>query len=292
MPPPIEYVPGWKIGKPDMIFTMKEKDEFEVPAVGPRNGIEYQNFEVETGFTEDRWLQRAEAKAGSPSVVHHIIVFIIRPGMKFIPKQGNAPLLCGTAPGDMPMILPPGTAKRVPAGSKLMFQMHYTANGTATKDRSSVGIIFAKEPPKREVRTFPIANTMINIPPGDGNYQREASRTFSFDAAQVIGFMPHMHLRGKDVMAEVIYPDGKRQTLLSVPRYNFNWQSIYRLEKPLPIPRGSKIHFVAHFDNSAKNPNNPDPTKLVRWGDQTWEEMLIGWTDLAFDITPTAKLEK
>ena len=149
-----------------------------------------------------------------------------------------------------------------------------------------MGIIFAKEPPRREVRTFPVLNTSIRIPPGADNYERESTLVFRWDNAHVLGFMPHMHLRGKDVKCEAISPDGKTETVLWVPHYNFNWQSTYRLETPIHMPKGGKIHFVAHFDNSAKNPNNPDPTKEVRWGDQTWEEMMIGWTDIAFDIKP------
>jgi peroxiredoxin len=283
LPPPREFTPGWIIGNPDEVFTMKEA--YEVPAVAPKEGIPYQNFEVETNFTEDKWVRCAEAKAGAAEVVHHIVVFIVRPGLKFKPMEGNAPLLTGTAPGDMPLILRPGAAKRVSAGSKLIFQMHYTANGKAQKDRSSVGIIFAKEPPKHEVFSVPVANLAIRIPPGVDNYQRESAHTFRNDV-HIYGFMPHMHLRGKDILAEAIYADGRKETLLSVPRYNFNWQSVYRLEKPVPMPKGSRIHFIAHFDNSSKNPNNPDPTKEVRWGDQTWEEMLIGWTDVAFDQPP------
>jgi peroxiredoxin len=289
LPPPREFVPGWTIGKPDVIFTMKEP--YEVPAVAPKNGIEYQNFEVETNFLEDKWVERAEAKAGAAAVVHHIVVFIVAPGHKFVPKEGNAPLLCGTAPGDMPLILRPGTAKKIPAGSKLVFQMHYTANGTAQKDRSCVGLIFAREQPKRQVFSVAVANLGIRIPPGADNYERESSFTFR-NNAHILGFMPHMHLRGKDIRAEVISPDGKKETVLSVPRYNFGWQSAYRLEEPLPMPKGSRIHFIAHFDNSSKNPNNPDPTKEVRWGDQTWEEMLIGWTDVAFDLPPQGTATK
>jgi len=292
LPPPREFVPGWSIGKPDMVFTVKEKDEFEVPAVAPKNGIEYQYFEVETNFTEDRWIERAEAKEGAPSVVHHIIVFIVSPDRKFIPKQGNAPLLCGTAPGDMPLIMPPGYAKKIPKGAKLVFQLHYTASGKATKDRSSVGIIFAKEPPSREVRTYPVLQYNFHIPPGADNYEVESSMRFSWDNAHVLAFMPHMHLRGKDIRAEIVYPDEKKETVLWVPHYNFNWQSGYRLQEPILMPKGSRIHFVAHFDNSAKNPNNPDPTKEVHWGDQTWEEMMIGWTDVALDIKPTVSAGK
>jgi hypothetical protein len=260
-------------------------EAYEVPAVAPKGGIEYQYFEVDTHFTEDRWVERAEAKPDATSVVHHIIVFIVRPGLHFIPKQGNAPLLCGTAPGDMPLILSPGTAKKIPAGSKLIFQMHYTANGAAQKDRSSVGLIFAKEPPKQEVHSLAVANMRLEIPPGEANYERESSFLFPRDG-KILSFMPHMHLRGKDFRAEAIYPDGRKETVLWVPHYNFNWQSVYRLDKPLVMPRGSRIHFVAHFDNSSANPNNPDPKQRVHWGDQTWDEMMIGWTDATFAPAP------
>jgi hypothetical protein len=115
---------------------------------------------------------------------------------------------------------------------------------------------------------------------------------FNWDNAYILAFMPHMHLRGKDIRAEVIYPDNRKETVFSIPHYNFNWQSSYRLAEPISMPKGSKIHFVAHFDNSAKNPNNPDPTKTVRWGDQTWEEMMIGWTDVAVDIKPPLTASK
>jgi peroxiredoxin/mono/diheme cytochrome c family protein len=280
LPAAREWVPGWSIGKPDAIYTMKEP--FEVPAVGPKNGIEYQYFEVDTGLTEDKWVVRAEAKPGATSVVHHIVVFIIAPGHHFVPKQGNAPVLCGTAPGDMPLMLPPGVGKRVPAGSKLVFQMHYTTNGVAAMDISSVGVIFAKEPPEQAVATAAVMNPQFRIPPGADNYEVQSWFTLKEDA-RILSFMPHLHLRGKDFLYEAVYPDGRKETLLSVPHYNFNWQSVYRCSPPVPLPKGSKIHCVAHFDNSAKNQNNPDPTQTVRWGDQTWEEMMIGWTDLVYD---------
>jgi peroxiredoxin len=280
LPPPKEFHPGWTIGKPDVVFTMPE--EFEVPATAPKGGIPYQYMEVETGLTEDRWAVRAEARAGATAVVHHIVAFIVPPGHKFDTRRQNAPVLCGTAPGDMPMILPPGVGKKIPAGSKLVFQMHYTPNGTAQKDRSSVGIIFAKEPPEHEVRIVTPMNPGLRIPPGADNHQVEAWFTMPQDG-RILSFMPHMHLRGKDFRFEAVYPDGKTETLLSVPRYNFNWQSVYRCETPVPLPKGTRLHCIAHFDNSDKNPNNPDPTQMVRWGDQTWEEMMIGWTDLIFD---------
>jgi peroxiredoxin len=284
LPQPRKWESDWTIGKPDLILTMPE--EFSVPAEAPDGGIEYQFIHIPTNFKEDRWVVRAESKPGAPEVVHHIVMFILEPGRKFIPKAGNAPVLCGTAPGDMPLILPPGMAKKVPAGSELIFQMHYTPNGRAQKDRSSVGMIFAKEPPKWRVQTWPIHNPRFRIPPGDDNYKLEATVTFKEDG-HILCFMPHMHLRGKDFLYEAIYPDGKKEILLSVPRFNFGWQSVYRLAQPLAVPKGTQIHCLAHFDNSAKNPNNPDPTQPVYWGDQTWEEMMIGWMDFYYDKPTT-----
>jgi peroxiredoxin len=284
LPEPAKFADGWTIGEPDAVITMPR--EFEVPAEMPPGGVEYKYFRVPTNFTEDKWVVRAQAKPGVASVVHHIIIFIVPPGQRFAPDRPGA-VLCGTAPGDMPLRLEPGLAKKVPAGSQFVFQMHYTPNGTAAKDRSSVGLVFAKQPPERRVLTRPIDNRLFttrlqSIPPGAENHQIESEYTFSEDG-HVISFMPHMHLRGKDFRIEAIYPDGKTQTLLSIPRYYFGWQSVYRFAEPVKAPKGTKIHCVAHFDNSAKNPNNPDPTKRVYWGDQTWEEMMIGWMDYYFD---------
>jgi peroxiredoxin len=281
LPPPAKFAEGWVIGDPDVVFTMSEKDAYRVPADAPKAGIPYQYFEVDPNIKEERWVARAEARPGAPSVVHHIVVFILYPGMQFDPKQPNAPILCGEAPGDMPLILPEGMAMRIPARSKLIFQMHYTPNGLAATDRSKVGLIFAKEPPKHKVVALGIANMKFDIPPGADNCKVESEFRFPVDA-QLLSFMPHMHLRGKDFLYEATYPDGRRETLLSVPNYNFNWQSVYRVEKPLKMPKGTTLHCTAHFDNSSKNPNNPDPSKEVRWGDQTWEEMMIGWADVAF----------
>lgn len=283
LPAPREFTPGWSVGKPDVVFTMREA--FEVPVAAGKGGVPYQYFEVPTGFTEDRWVVRAEAKAGDPSVVHHIIVFIVPPGETFHPRKPGNRVLCGVAPGDTALRLLPGVAKLVPARSTLVFQMHYTPNGKATADRSSVGLIFAKAPPERSALTLAVLNPTFHIPPGDPNYEVEATFRFKEDG-HILGFMPHMHLRGKDFLYEAIQTDGKKEVLLSVPRYDFAWQGSYRLAKPYPMPKGSKLHCVAHFDNSAGNPNNPDPTKEVRWGDQTWEEMMIGWTEVIFDRKP------
>ncbi|MEX2111823.1 MAG: redoxin domain-containing protein [Pirellulales bacterium] len=189
--------------------------------------------------------------------------------------------LAGFAPGTRPVMFPKGMAKLIPAGSQLVFQLHYTPNGSPQKDRSAVGIKFA-DPDEVEYRvaTANAANAMFEIPPGDSNYKVESERTYGGDVI-MLSIFPHMHLRGKDFHYELIYPDGRQETILNMPRYDFNWQTSYVFEKPLQLPKGTKLHCTAHFDNSADNPANPDPTIPVRWGDQTWEEMMIGWFDIA-----------
>jgi hypothetical protein len=258
--------------------------EYTVPAkVGPE-GIKYQYFMVPTGFEEDRWVQAVEAKPGNRAVVHHIIVYVIKPGIKRERRHpdgiGNG-FLVASAPGDMPAVFPAGSAKRIPKGAFLVFQMHYTPNGVEQSDRSSVALVFAKGPPRYEVRTRSIAQRRLTIPPGDKNYEAQAATTFDRDAV-LLSLMPHMHLRGKDFTYRVVFPDGKSETLLRVPRYDFGWQSNYRLAAPLRLPAGTRIECTAHFDNSADNPNNPDPSQEVYWGEQTWDEMMIGFVDYAY----------
>jgi hypothetical protein len=199
-------------------------------------------------------------------------------------------LLCGFAPGTRPFLAPDGMAKLVPAGWKFIFQMHYTPNGTPQKDRSSIGLLFTD--PKTitdRLVTTNTANFQFEIPAGADNYQVEAQKKFARDTL-FIGMYPHMHMRGKSFRYELTYPDGKKEILLDVPRYDFNWQNWFKLEKPLLIPAGSNLLCTAHFDNSENNLCNPDPTKPVRWGDQTWEEMMIGWYDVSFPKAEAQKL--
>jgi Copper type II ascorbate-dependent monooxygenase, C-terminal domain len=272
---------------------------FKVPAEAGPGGIRYQYFPVPTNFKEDRWIEAAEARPGAREVVHHIIVYIANAAeLRFLgkPRRGGADasdgigrgLLVAYAPGDMPLKLKPGEAKKVPKGAVLLFQMHYTPDGVERKDRSSVGLVFAKKPPKVEVKTRGIAQRRFRIPAGDGNHEVNSQSSFDRDVT-LLSFMPHMHLRGKDFKYVAVYADGKKETLLSVPRYDFNWQSSYRLAKPLSLPKGTRIECQAHFDNSEDNPNNPDPKKAVTWGDQTWQEMMIGFVDYAY---PVEKKEK
>jgi hypothetical protein len=294
LPPNPKFVEGWSIGQPDVILAMTE--EYSVPADGV---VPYKNFIVPTNFTEDRYVQAAEIRAGNRSVVHHVIVSVLAPTRGKLPSAGllrqeedltsettpgRAAVsgLVGTAPGMPPLMLPPGQAKLIKAGSALTFQMHYTPNGEATKDRTSVGLIFTKAPVQKLVQTGGAFGRNLAIPPGDPNHEVKSSYTFKEDA-HLTGFMPHMHYRGKDFEYRAVFPDGTTRILLSVPRYDFNWQLHYKIKNPIAVPKGTRIDCTAHFDNSAANKYNPDPTKLVRWGPQTWEEMMIGWFDYTLD---------
>jgi peroxiredoxin len=269
----------WRIGKPDIVFTMDK--EFTVVAKAPKGGVPYQYFGVETNFDEDKWVQAAEAKPGNFAVVHHIVVYVVPPGEK-PGKRREDPIgegfLVPYAPGDMPAVFPEGAAKKIPKGATLIFQMHYTPNGAEQTDRSSVALIFAKKPPEREVKTRAVAQRDFVIPAGEENHKVVSSVRLKEDSL-VMSLLPHMHLRGKDFEYRVTYPDGKEETILSVPKYDFNWQASYRFEKPLALPAGTRIECTAHFDNSKNNPNNPDPDQAVKWGDQTWQEMMIGFVD-------------
>ncbi len=277
LPRPREFAEGWTIGKPDVVFTMPTAHT--VPAKAGRGGIPYKYVIIPTNFDEDKWIQAVETKPGNHEVVHHIIVYIAQGGKRPKDIDGiGSGLLVAYAPGDLGSIFPPGAAKKLPKGAALAFQMHYTPNGIEQSDKSSVGLIFAKEPPKSEIKTRAVAQQFFAIPPNEEHHKVVSKTTFQQDAI-LYSMFPHMHLRGKDFKFEVVYPDSKRETLLSVPRYDFGWQSNYILEKPLRLPAGTKIECTAHFDNSEKNLNNPDPSKIVVWGEQTWHEMMIGFLD-------------
>ena len=286
LPPVPKFVDGWQIGKPDVVLTMSKG--FDVPAKGT---IAYQYFTIPTNFSEDKWVQAMEIRPGVRSVVHHIIVYMKEPegtptGAGFeqvLPRmprragaesQQNGPgvMLAGTAPGAPPMVFQPGEAVRIPAGSSLIFQVHYTANGKGAMDQSSIGLIFAKEPPAREVYTAAFLNPMFRIPAGAPDTAVDSAIEFTQDS-HITSLIPHTHLRGKSWQYRLIYSDGRSEVVLDVPHYDFNWQTWYTFAKPLAVPKGSRLEATAHYDNSVNNPANPDPKVDVRWGDQTWEEM-------------------
>jgi peroxiredoxin len=283
-PGPVRWAKGWLLGQPDLVLKMPQ--EFEVPADG---SLPYKYFMADTEFKEDVWVRLAEARPGAAGVVHHIVVYIQAPGRERpFSNDGGMNILVGWAPGDLGLVCPPDTGLRVPKGAKLRFELHYTPNGKATRDRSSVGITFCKKPPKYELLMNAFANESIRVPPREPHYRAEAAFRFRADA-RILSFVPHMHWRGQDYWYEMILPDGKRQTLLSVPRWDFNWQSVYQFAEPIRVPKGARLHSVAHWDNSRNNPLNPDPSKEVKFGLQTWDEMMVGWVVYVWERPGTAE---
>jgi hypothetical protein len=278
LPAPRTYADGWLIGKPDIIFDMPETQA--VPAAGV---VPYLYFVTPTHFKEDVWIQAAEARPGNRGVVHHIVVSYRDPKVGDKQAGFGDGIIVGEAPGDIPLLLPPGTAVRIPAGAELIWQMHYTPNGKEATDKSQVGFVLykGKEPPQRIAHTRGVANLSFAIPAGATNHKVESEWIAPRDIL-LLSFMPHMHLRGKDFKYVAEYPDGRSEVILNVPQYDFAWQTSYRLAEPLRLPKGTKVHCTAHFDNSSGNRANPDSKKEVTWGDQTWEEMMIGWFDFMY----------
>jgi peroxiredoxin len=275
LPAPRTFPEGWAIGAPDVVFELPQPH-----TVAAQGTLPYVHVRVPTHFEKDMWVQAAEAQPGDRAVVHHILVFVDdHSGKK---RQGIGGQLAAFAPGDAPTILPAGVAKKVPAGADLVFQIHYTPIGTIRTDRSRVGLVFAKGPVEHEAITHGIAQRRFVIPPGAPNHAVSSTFTFARDA-HLLDLMPHMHLRGKSFEYKATYPDGSSEVLLSVPAFDFGWQSSYLLVAPKAMPKGTRIDCLAHYDNSADNPANPDPKRAVTWGDQTWEEMMIGYIVYADD---------
>ncbi|MEM7164568.1 MAG: redoxin domain-containing protein [Planctomycetota bacterium] len=270
---------GWHIGKPDLVIEIPETQS--IPAEG---FVDYRYMYVRTPNKEDRWIQSMEIRSTAPEVVHHVLVFQEEPRQPGESRRafrrrfagGLHGYFAGMVPGHGWTIYPDHVGKKLPANASLKFQVHYTPNGKAAKDRTAIGFKFRDTPPQYEITTASAATTRFRIPPGNPAYEVKAHFAFSEDAT-VYSFAPHMHLRGKAFRYELARPDGVRQLLLDVPRYDFNWQLRYKLAEPIDIPAGSVIHATAWFDNSADNPANPDPNQTVRFGEQTFDEMMIGY---------------
>jgi peroxiredoxin len=272
LPPQPKFTAGWQIDEPDVVYEMP--DEYQVPAQGV---VPYQYFELKERPEKNIWVRAAELRPGNPSVVHHLILFYLRPDQK--DGEGEEALSQGIAtfaPGMPPMDLPEGWALRIPAGSRLIFQCHYTPNGTAQNDRSRVGLVLVDpQTVTHEIARVSGTNHDFEIPPGENNYRAAATEHIDEDM-HLYALTPHMHFRGKSFRFTAHYPDGTQEILLDVPHYDFNWQNSYRFAEPKVLPANTQVQMEAHYDNSVDNPANPDATKSVRWGDQTFEEMMIG----------------
>ncbi len=343
LPPAPKFVQGWSIGQPDLILDMPE--EFTLEANGPD---EYQHFQIDPGFTEDKYVQMAEARPGNRRIVHHIIASILPPPQGGQPQRkltreeveklraekdpilyyegflrrlkpevpvyndgcqlpnggggnqldGSGQLkfpmfLCGFAPGANPAIWEPGTVKKIPAGSKILLQVHYSKTaGQVEKDRSMIGLVFARQPPRRESFTHLISNHYFRIPPGAENHRVTACWTTNEDI-RLINAMPHMHLRGKAMEIKAFYPNGRSEVLLNVPNYSFSWQTVYYFKQPVAIPKGTRFLVTGYLDNSGRNKYNPDPAQAVRFGEPTYDEMMIGFIEYTVDsqsLKPAAAL--
>ncbi len=299
-----KFTDGWVVGEPDLVLTLPE---YKVPADG---FVEYEYLEVPVNITEDRWISGLEVRPGNREVVHHVIVHTRpaqperRPAAVQLAEGMNVPAgqtgggpeegdqkrarglsryprpqrvgvaIGGFAPGTSTLTFEPGKAMLLRKGSTVVVQMHYTTSGKETVDRTRIGLFFAKEPPKEEMRFANLSNGNFVIPAGAADHMVNAEMTLTADIT-LYRLLPHTHLRGKSWQYTAVYPDGRSDVILSVPRYDFNWQTDYVFSQPLKLPKGTKIRAVAHYDNSAANKSNPDSKVDVRWGDQTWEEMMF-----------------
>ena len=295
-PPPRKFAEGWNIPQPDLVVRMPKA--VAIPASGD---VEYTYEIVPTGFTEGKWVEMSEIRPSSRENVHHAVVYVRPPDspwLRDLPKNvpftasamtneqnmhdthtTKADILLVYAPGSSPDNWPAGMAKYIPAGSDLVFQIHYTTHGHATTDQTAVGMVFAKTAPAKRVLTLQLTNSTFAIPPGADDYRVEVHGSLPNDAL-LLSFFPHMHLRGKRFEYNIVKPDGSVEPLLRV-NYSFYWQLSYRLATPLPLKAGTVLQAVAQFDNSRNNPHNPDPSAEVYWGDQTYDEMMVGFFDVA-----------
>jgi mono/diheme cytochrome c family protein len=306
-PPPLQWNASWSIPRPDLILKMPQGVRLRA-----QGEVEYTYEIVPTHFSEDRWVQMVEILPSLRSNVHHAVVYVSPPDSNWLrhapigkpftasslseedDRRGahwtDNDILLVYAPGSSPDKWPATMAKFIPRGSNLVFQMHYTTNGKAGIDQTSVGLVFSKQPPQQRVLTLQLTNDHFVIPPGAPDYRVEARGTLPGDAT-LLSFFPHMHLRGKQFEYNIVHadrPPGQNLEPLLRVKYHFHWQMSYRLAEPRILRAGTELQAVAWYDNSRNNPHNPDPEAAVRWGDQTYEEMMVGF----FDVAVPASLDK
>jgi hypothetical protein len=308
-PSPRRFAEGWNIvgpgAAPDKIITMPEP--YQIPASGT---IEYTYIIIPSGFTEDTWVTAAEIRPGNRTLMHHAVLYLRTPGSQWLheypknvpfvpkPREGTEARssdgdrtaegsladewLVGYVPGAPPYTLPDDTAFLIKAGSDFVLQLHYTANGNPGTDQTRIGLNLAKHAPSKRAFIALVADPSFTIPAGDPSYSAKARTTLAIDA-EILGAGPHMHLRGKAMDMKATYPDGTTETLFDVPRYDFNWQQLYQFGAGKKAPRGTRLEVTGTWDNSPANKFNPDPKVDVKWGDQSWEEMLLGLVTLKIE---------
>lgn len=273
-PAPLKFSNDWSIGKPDLVLQIPKPYDIKAEGYMP-----YQFAVAETTLTEDKWVSAYEVMPSVREVVHHVIVQVHEKGSSVRDRgEGTSGFFAAYVPGNASRVYPAGFARKLPAGCTVSFQIHYTPNGKAVQEQVKMGLVFAKTAPKYEVKTLAVTDHQLNIPPGVADHVEWTERTAPFDV-NAMAFMAHMHVRGKSFRYDVTLPDGTQETLLDIPHYDFNWQLRYEYKQPRTIPRGSKVRITAVFDNSAANKANPDPSKTVKWGPQTYEEMMIGYIE-------------
>ncbi len=289
-PPPVHWKAGWNISTPDAVLQMPQP--FRVPA---RSVIDYQYLVFPTGFRQEKWVQAVEIRPSDRSIVHHAVLYVRNPddvwlrdaprGRMFAPPesvQTKSDILAVYTPGSGPSEWPEGMAKKIPAGAELVLQVHYTSKETGAQDRTGIGIVFCRTEPDKRVVTLQMGRDQIAIPPGERDYRLSVSGTMPHDAL-LLSMLPHMHLRGSAFEYEIVEPHGRITTLLAVKPYDFFWQMSYQLKTPRLLRAGERLTWTGHFDNSPNNPRNPDPSAEVHWGEQSWQEMMIGFFDVAID---------
>ncbi len=299
LPPPRTFASGWQLGPPDLVFEMPEAVSIDATGVVP-----YVYRVTPNTFTEDVWISGVEIQPGNPKVVHHIGLYLMPPGTHIgnlagvfnheerkSRAQGRGPFLgpgksflASYVPGCSALKIPDGAARKIPKGWDILWEIHYTPTGKPETDRSKFGIRFASGPVVREFVGAAISNYEFLIPPNTPDHRVETPIATAPEDSVVYGFFPHMHFRGKSFEYRFQYPDGREEVVCAVARYDFNWQLTYELKQPKFIPKGTKIRCIAHFDNSANNPANPDPSKEAVYGEQTWDEMMIGWVFMSWAL--------
>jgi peroxiredoxin len=277
LPKPRVFSGGWQLPKPDLVLSMPHP--FTIP---PEGTVEYQYFELDPGFGEDRWLRGVEIRPSNRAVVHHCNLFIRAPTdlAPEVQQDSEWRHIAVLAPGTPPFLLPEGMAKRVPAGWRFVLVVHYTTVGSIQTDQTRVGFVLTEpRQVRQEVLTDLTFDPNLCIPPGAANHRVEHACRMEKDV-RLLALFPHMHLRGKAFRCEAVYPSGEREILLDVPRYDFGWQHRYELAEPKFLPAGTVLHYVAHYDNSANNPANPNPGFTVRTGRQSWDEMFNAYIEI------------